>query len=487
VSAGDEKIRSLGPARAQLNQSAHALLRIMLGGLNDIEEWRLGNAALAAAKNYPRGFPAEFVDDCGILFVDIAIDAASGDVVCHEVNGANGVGSDALTGDSAFRALNEAQQAMRRAKELGYLVPDGSLRRPVVTLHAHQHWAFFRTGGEFFPRVDQFGHCLSELLPGNETQLRGAFEELGDEAISVVFGEVPAVAAHLTVDQETGRFLFRDRPVIFIGNPNLVAELVRLGRVRREKGSYKGVDLRVLHGWRLVPVIHDKAMQQDLFRHTGIRPLHYFEAMTADEALPLTKQALEAGPIVLKPNAGSGGAGIHVVVPGMDDDELRARIAAVFGDCRAKYGGNVESFVLPLRGFEFVRSTAFPMADGGHVWDLRIAVMFEPARAQAFPVSFRLAPRPFDPQTFHNDRDQWISNVGGRQVTLLKSGMDDAALEAVGFTQEKMDLALQASVRWLLKAYDAAIRGGGIKGNVHEDACEAADPSFYPVEKFGAR
>jgi hypothetical protein len=38
---------------------SHRLLRSVLSGLNDIEEWRLGNAALAAAKGYPREFPAE--------------------------------------------------------------------------------------------------------------------------------------------------------------------------------------------------------------------------------------------------------------------------------------------------------------------------------------------------------------------------------------------------------------------------------------------
>ena len=61
-------------------------------------------------------------------------------------------------------------------------------------------------------------------------------------------------------------------------------------------------------------------------------------------------------------------------------------------DCRAKYGEHVERMVFPLRGFEFVRSTYYPMADGGHVCDLRIGVLFEPGRAQVFPVSLRIAP-----------------------------------------------------------------------------------------------
>jgi hypothetical protein len=478
--------RILGARRAQLNQSGHALLRLVLGSLNDIEEWRLGNAALAAAKNYPREFTAELIDDFGIVFADIIVEAETGALVCHEVNGSNAVGTDALTGDSAFRALNEAQQAARRAREMGYLSATG-MRRPVVTLHAHQHWRFFRTGGEFFPRVDQFAHCLAELMPGNEAVLRGAHDELGTEAVSVVFGDVPAVAAHLSIDEETGRLTYRGRPVIFLGNPNLVPELVRLGRLRRDGQIYTGADLRICHGWRLVPTIHDKAMQQVLMRGTGIRPLRYFEAFSVEEALERTKEMLQTGPVVLKPNASSGGTGVHVVVPGMDENALRTRITAVIEDSRVKFGNNVEAMILPLRGFEFVRSTGYPMTDGGHLWDLRIAVLFEPGRAQIFPVSLRIAPAPFDPASFHTSRDQWVSNVSGRDVTLLKSGMDDAALDAVGLTPERLEHAFRGSLLWTLKAWDAAIRGGGAKGSVHEDACEAEDPGFYPVEKFGAR
>ena len=110
----------------------------------------------------------------GIVFVDITLDAATGEIVCHEVNGANAVGSDALTGDSVLRAENEAQQAVRRARELGYLAADGSFSRQVVTLHGHQHWQFFRTGGEFYPRVASFADCLAEKLPGTAIGVHAA-------------------------------------------------------------------------------------------------------------------------------------------------------------------------------------------------------------------------------------------------------------------------------------------------------------------------
>ena len=86
-----------------------------------------------------------------------------------------------------------------------------------------------------------------------------------------------------------------------------------------------------------------------------------------------------------------------------------------------RYGENIESVIFPIQGFEFVRASAYPMEDGDHLWDLRIAVLFEPGKAFTYPVSLRLTPEPFDAATFHTNRRQWISNVSGRRETLLKS------------------------------------------------------------------
>ena len=456
------------------------MLRIALVGLNDIEEWRLGDEALARAKGYPREYPADVIDDWGIVFVDVVLDAATRQPVCHEVNGPNAVGSDALTGDSRRRANSEASQALQRARERGYLGPTGRLVTPAVTVHAHQHWKAFRTGGEFFPRVDDFAERMRERLGGSEVRLRGGGEPLGDEALAVVLGDVPAVAAHLRVDAAR-RLEYRGRPVIFAGNPNLLPELVR---TRTVVSADAELDLRVFHAWRLVRLIHDKGRQQDLLEGTGIERLPYFEARSADEARARARGFLARGPVVLKPSGASGGAGVHVVVPGMSDAEVTARVDAVIADCVTKYGINAEASAFPIRGFPFVRSTGYPMPDGDHLWDLRIAVEFSPGRAEVYPVSMRIAPRPFDAAAFHLDRDQWISNVSGRQDTLLKSGMDDAALGAVGMKPDVLEHVFRACVRWTMKAWDAAARGGGPAGAVHEDACEAEDPGFYPVEKF---
>jgi hypothetical protein len=460
--------------------------RLIFSGLGDIEEWRLGDPALAAAKNYPRAYPAELIDDRGMLFVDIALDARDGSLVCHEVNGPNAVGSDALTGDSRLRAENEAQHALVRAREMGLLSSDGTIAEPIATIHAHQHWKYFRTGGEFYPRAARFADLLGEMLPGTTIACRAASDPLGDERIAAVVGDVPSIALNLEVDPKTEQFRYRGRPVVFIGNPNLLPELVRIGKLKREGRMIEGANLKVLHAWRLAGLFHDKAMQQKLMENTGIRPLRHFAAMSREAAARLTREMLSHGPIVLKPAETSGGAGVSVIVPEASDAEIDAVIETLIAECRTKYGDNAEANVFPIGGFEFVRSTGYPMADGDHLWDLRIALLFEPGKAQAFPVSFRFAPRAFDPATFHRDRDQWVSNVSGRRETLLKSGMDDEVFAKVGLDDALIEKAMQACVKWTMKAWDQSVRGGGAGGTVFEDEHEAYDRPFYMAEKFVA-
>lgn len=455
-----------------------SLVRVIFAAHNDIEEWRIADPELAAARGFPREFASAIVDDHGIVFVDVALDAATGEPICHEVNGPNAVGSDALTGESSARAASEVAQTIRRARERG-LVREGRVTHPFVTLHAHQHWRSFRTGGELYPRVARFAAELEARL-GASVALRGPRDALGDEAVSVIVGDVPSVGAHLTVAHET--FAFRDRPVAFVGNPNLLWELVRLGRLVVRDGRVVGADLRALHAGRLAHVIHDKALQQRLCEGTGLRPLRHFEARSRAEALAMTRAALADGPVVLKPNAGSGGTGVHVVVAAMDDAAILAVIDRLVGDVAAKYGANCEATLYPLRGFEFVRSTPYPLADGGHLWDLRIALELSPGRIRAYPVTFRLAPAPFDAGRFHTERDMWISNVSGRDVTFLKSGLDRRELAKVGIDDAGLDRIIDASVRWLERAWDGATRDPG--GRVFEDEAELAEPGFYPRERF---
>jgi hypothetical protein len=175
--------------------------------------------------------------------------------------------------------------------------------------------------------------------------------------------------------------------------------------------------------------------------------------------------------------------GVEVVVPGATDAEIAQVVDTVVERYVAKYGEDAERTVYPLRGFEFARSTGYPLDGGEHLWDLRIAVLFEPGVAHVFPVSMRLTPKPFDAATFANDRDQWVSNVSGRTVTLLKSGMDDAALDAVGLTPGRIDELLGACVTWTVNAWDASARGDEGLG-AYEDDREARDPTFYPRERW---
>lgn len=464
--------------------SRDQLARIILSGVNDIEEWRLGDATVAFAKGYPREYVSEIIDDWGIVFVDVTLDANSGEPVCHEVNGPNAVGSDALTGDSSLRARNEAHQAISRAREFGYLDAQGSLISQVVTVHAHQHWKFFRTGGEFYPRVARFADYLEEDLPDETIHPYSANDVLGDEKIAVVMGDVPSIAENLEFDSVTSRFEYRGRPVIFIGNPNLLSELIRtekFNRADRDRGHFS---LRVFHAWRFSGLIHDKVRQQDFFENTGIRPLRNFTGTSVDDILYKSRQLLTNGPVVLKPSDTSGGTGVHVIVPAMCDEEILSRINMIMSDCRAKYGVGSDTMILPIRGFEFVRSTGYTLEDGDHLWDLRIAVQFEPGRAICYPVSLRLTPDPFDESTFYQERRQWVSNVSGRQETLLKSGMDDLMLRAVGMTDALLEQAMLACVKWTSKAWDATARDGGKAGAVYEDVCDEMTSPFYRGDQF---
>jgi hypothetical protein len=459
------------------------MIRDIFSHYGDIEEWRLGDAAQAAAKGYPRQYDAGPIDDYGIVFMDVVVEQNSGALYCHEVNGPNAVGSDALTGDSVARAQNEARQTLQRIRDFGYLRSDGSLKTQLVTMHAHQHWKAFRTGGEFYPRVLDFADALQALLPNVKLTLRAADDVLDDEGITILSGDVPQIAARMRVDAASHGFICDGRPVVFAGNPNLLPELVRTGKLQREGTRIVGADFRIFHGWRLLPIAHDRTLQQSLLRGTNIVPISSFEAMSIDDAFDAAKKMLGESAVVLKPNGCSGGAGIHVVAPEMQDDEIRRRIEAVLSDGVAKYGPNSETTLFPIRGFPFVRSTLFPMPDGGHTWDLRIAVMFEPGSAFVYPVSLRIAPDAYDPQKFQNERDQWVSNVTGRQVTYLKSCMDDDVLSAVGLTEEKLENAFAAAVIWTIKAWDRAVRDDGA-GAVYEDLCEEESGSFYPWQKF---
>ena len=243
------------------------LARIIVSGIRDIEEWRLGDPALAEAKRYPREYPAELLDDFGMLFIDLTIDARDGSLVCHEVNGPNAVGSDALTGDSTHRADNEARQALRRAKEIRL-----SQARRIVRQASRDRSCAPALAVLSAPAVSSF-----RASPGLATFLQNCFREMRSAPIPrpmlwamrmsrSLMGDVPAVCANIEVNPENGMFEYRGRPIVFMGNPNLIPELERIGRVSHLCRTSGEVNLRPMHAWRLCGLVHDKARQQESFR-----------------------------------------------------------------------------------------------------------------------------------------------------------------------------------------------------------------------------
>jgi nitroreductase len=64
--------------------------------------------------------------------------------------------------------------------------------------------------------------------------------------------------------------------------------------------------------------------------------------------------------------------------------------------------------------------------------------------------------------------------------------MDDAALAAVGMTPEKLEEVFSACVAWTVTAWAQSKRDAAASDIAYEDACERADPNFYPRHKFFA-
>ena len=62
--------------------------------------------------------------------------------------------------------------------------------------------------------------------------------------------------------------------------------------------------------------------------------------------------------------------------------------------------------------------------------------------------------------------------------------MDDEVLHKVGMTDALMEQAMEACVRWTMKAWDCSVRDGGKSGAVFEDFAEEVGKPFYRPEKF---
>ncbi len=388
----------------------------------------------------PGGHSAIFATSAreyALVLLDVTLDVR-GNLRLIEANGSNAALSSAAEngeGDHA-RALHMAATftARHRAGE------------PVAVLIGHQ--AGFHHIPEFYARAGCFAAALSHR---HHIHLRDPGELPGSEEVSIVVGSLDELAAHCATH---GTALnWRDRPVRFATNTNLLPELVRRGVISHGDGQ-PALDLSFFHEGRLASLIHDKARQQDVARDTGIEPLRHAEAWSWDECLQVVTDFHRDGvTAVLKMNGGSGGTGIEFCAPG-EVCPPQERIRALMQSATEKYGSSVERTLFPIRIFEFAQSTPYLIKGQPHLWDLRVQCLISPGQIAIAPSLIRLCPEAFSGDTAK--RDSVVSNLTGRSPTLRfmrapwrpHADVGASEIEACGMTVENYTHLLRSCAAW---------------------------------------
>ena len=313
-----------------------------------------------------------------------------------EANGSNAALSSSAPGWDADRERADHMALSFRMKPK----PSG----PVVAILSHPENLVHVP--EFYCRAETFGQRLSEH---GQIRLRASEEKLGGEDVTVVCGEISKIAPLIEVRNRV--MFYRNRPVVFATNPNLLPELVRLGKIGREGSGYK-VDDACFHEGPCTPIVHDKGLQQTLAEGTEITPLVCREVYNREgwlEAIGWFRNEQMA--CVAKMNSGSGGAGIDIVTPDMSEEECVATLDSISDSSRKKYGSKADTTAFPVRIFEFAQARPYVIDGKPHLWDLRLQCLVSPGQVDIRPCVVRLCPEPFDGSFSWNS---CVSNLTGR-------------------------------------------------------------------------
>ena len=343
-----------------------------------------------------------------------------------ESNGSNGaLSSTSLAGDWA-RVEHMVCAFESKARPPGQVV---------VTL-CHQEG--FLHLPEFFSRAQMFAEEISKR---HKVELRDVSHDLGKEDVTVVCGSTAAVAKELSCRDM--QLYFKGRPVIFACNANLLPEGVRRGTIGCD-GGIPEIDLTIFHEGHSTPIVHDKAIQQEIARGTGIEPLASRLVNDRQGWLAAVQWFQGKGmPCVAKMHAGSGGAGIEIITPEMNADQCENVLEQLLASARNAYGPKVEETAFPIALFEFAIADPIHHAGRPHLWDLRIAAYVSPNSVTCHACVGRLCPAPFDDSWA---RDTWVNNLSGRDGNQAERFL--RAPSELGLSNEDIHRMLEASAKW---------------------------------------
>lgn len=376
------------------------------------------------------------VDGWTFFVLDVTL-TGRGELFLIETNGSNALGTSIGTGTDRVRAehMFKTFEATRQSCRKG------------VALLPYQRG--FLLAAEFF--VGRAGIFAELIQAQQDTWIRSWDEELGDEEISIVCGPIDELAGR--IQYQEGRLLYRHRPVVFATNPNLMPELARRGVVRRS-GRWYDCATDWFHEGRCAPVIHARDLQQELGGIAGMTPLVNRAVYGVGEFTSVVRSFHDRGLVaVAKMNAGSGGAGIEFFPPRLGVDEIEQRRYRLIEGARAKYGADIEETLYPIQICEFVESSHVSLADGGHLWEMRVECLVRPGLCETVPCSIRLCPEPFDGNSF--DRGQVMAHSAPNASTLkfMRSPFDTSIRGLIGIDASKMKTIMATCARWCEAAW----------------------------------
>ena len=382
-------------------------------------------------------------DGHAIVGLDLILNT-NGDLNLIEANGSNQAGSSfgAPDGDLA-RATHQVEAARERI---------AVAERGVILIA-------YATGTGAMPEIIARAALVRDAVNATHPcDLADTSHGLG-HAMTVIVDTVEKIASYIGV--RDGSLHYAGVPVVSAANPNLLPELVRRGVIARIGASY-AINTSVFHDGQLVSLIHDKGAQQDVAFGTGIAPLRWRECNDIAECIIAVADMQALGlASVAKMNAGSGGAGVEFFGPRCGAGEVKAGLNRLVDAATGKYGDHIDKSIWPLRVFEFAQSTGYPLADGLHLWDLRVMGLIRPGSVDLTFCGIRVCPEPFI--SGHFEKNSVLSNTTGRRPDLsttrsplVEYGMPTAHLTAGGVNGQILDRIIDASAKWCEAAWARA-------------------------------
>lgn len=352
-----------------------------------------------------------------------------------EVNVSNAAGTSSHLADLC-RVHHEIGTLFAR----GTALPDGSaLLRP--------YSPDTRSTPEILVRAGVVGGLLRATTGRATSMATAKSRTLAEDGLVVVVDDIPSLAHQLRL--EGSALFYRDRPVVFLNNPNLLVELAR--RTHTPVATIlEGLNSDVLHEGKTMAALGlDKVRQQELCAGTLLVPVAAQRCDKMEEVVDVALAMADTyGGSVIKPDAASGGTGVVPVDPDASRDEVEQELLVATKKLAAKYGTNW-SETCRLAVYEFVHAQPAESADGPRRWDLRLEVLVSPLETVVTPLSARLCPSPIGKRICRADS---VGNQTDRSKGEAEAISPLDLCKRVGVPASALEQAASAAYDWVQRA-----------------------------------